>query len=296
MEKKEKSVVNECIEGLIDKSKEKLSKARIFDLPDKDEVKALLDELKKLIYPFCFSYEADNDVCVRQAESIKERLKRLIASAFSYLCEAKGEKNDCKKAIEKAERISDEFFSALPFVFEIFKKYVMATLAGDPAATDPDLIILTYPGIEATFTYRLAHVLYEQSVPLIPRMMTEIAHSKTGIDINPGAKIGESFVIDHGTGIVIGETTKIGERVNIYQGVTLGAISLKNARSLVGKKRHPTIEDDVTVYAGATVLGGETVIGKGSVIGSSVFLTESVPPYTSVLLEKPALKLIKRKK
>lgn len=172
----------------------------------------------------------------------------------------------------------------------------MATLAGDPAATNPDLIILTYPGIEATFTYRLAHVLYEQSVPLIPRMMTEIAHSKTGIDINPGAKIGESFVIDHGTGIVIGETTKIGERVNIYQGVTLGAISLKNARSLVGKKRHPTIEDDVTVYAGATVLGGETVIGKGSVIGSSVFLTESVPPYTSVLLEKPALKLIKRKK
>ncbi|HBK02552.1 MAG TPA: serine acetyltransferase [Clostridiales bacterium] len=291
----EKSVVNECIEGLFDKSCQKLSKARIFDLPDKKEVERLLDDLKGLVYPFCFCSCLKTEACVEQAKSIKERLKRLIASAFSYLCEAQGEKNDCKKAIEKAEKISDEFLLKLPAVFEVFKKDVAATLAGDPAATDPDLIILTYPGIEATFTYRLAHILYKENVPLIPRMMTEIAHSKTGIDINPGAEIGESFVIDHGTGIVIGETTKIGERVNIYQGVTLGAISLKNARSLVGKKRHPTIEDDVTIYAGATILGGETVIGKGSVIGSSVFLTESVPEYTSVLLEKPALKLIPRK-
>jgi serine O-acetyltransferase len=168
---------------------------------------------------------------------------------------------------------------------------VQAAFEGDPAATSYDEIIFSYPGIFAIMICRVAHALYEYNVPLLPRIMTEYAHSKTGIDIHPGAKIGKSFVIDHGTGVVIGETVTIGNNVRIYQGVTLGALSLPKdeCAQLRGQKRHPDIEDDVIIYAGATILGGTTIIGARSVIGGNVWLTESVPPDTQVILEKPKL-------
>ena len=170
-------------------------------------------------------------------------------------------------------------------------KDVRAAYEGDPAAKSYDEIIFSYPGLFAVTVYRLAHQLLEQGVPLMPRIMTEYAHSQTGIDIHPGAHIGESFFIDHGTGVVVGETTEIGDRVRLYQGVTLGALSLprEEVDSLRAKKRHPTIEDDVIIYAGATILGGDTVIGARSVIGGNVWLTESVPPDTKVFLKKPEL-------
>jgi serine O-acetyltransferase len=171
---------------------------------------------------------------------------------------------------------------------------VRAAYEGDPAVRNTDEIIFCYPGLEAITVYRLAHALYGLQVPLIPRMMTEWAHSKTGIDIHPGARIGERFFIDHGTGVVIGQTCEIGARVKIYQGVTLGALSFPTDSDGIvvrGHKRHPTIEDNVVIYANATILGGGTVIGHDSVIGSNVWLTRSVPPRTTVLLEKPNLRM-----
>ncbi len=169
-----------------------------------------------------------------------------------------------------------------------------AAYDGDPAATGCEEVILAYPGFRAIFTYRIAHELHLLGVPLIPRIMTEFAHQETGVDIHPGARIGRSFFIDHGTGVVIGETTRIGDHVKLYQGVTLGALSFpkdERGRLIRGTKRHPTVEDGVVVYAGATILGGETVIGSGSVIGGSVWLTTSVPPGTRVTLQGDQLKL-----
>ena len=166
---------------------------------------------------------------------------------------------------------------------------VEAAFSGDPAAKGYDEIVVAYPSIRALAIHRIAHELYDYGVPLLPRVMSEYAHDRTGIDIHPGAQIGERFFIDHGTGIVVGETAVIGHRVRIYQGVTIGATSIKNGAALRGKKRHPTIEDDVTIYAGATILGGDTVIGAGSVIGGNVWLTHSVPPGSRVMSEAPRL-------
>jgi serine O-acetyltransferase len=180
---------------------------------------------------------------------------------------------------------------SIPSIRKILATDIRAAYEGDPAAKSHDEIIFSYPGIYAMSVYRVAHRLFELNVPLLPRIMTEHAHSITGIDIHPGARIGESFVIDHGTGVVIGETTVIGNNVRIYQGVTLGALSLpKNAgEKLRGKKRHPSIADDVIIYSGATILGGDTVIGERSVIGGNVWITESVPPDTTVMMEPPRL-------
>ena len=178
---------------------------------------------------------------------------------------------------------------ALPEVRRVLLTDLQATFEGDPAAKSKEEIAFSYPGIYAIFVYRIAHLLYEREVPFIPRMMTEYAHGKTGIDINPGATIGEYFFIDHGTGIVIGETTVIGNRVKIYQNVTLGALSPRKGQSLSGVKRHPTVEDDVTVYSGASILGGETVIGKGAIIGGNCFLTESVQAGAKVSAKRPEL-------
>jgi serine O-acetyltransferase len=168
---------------------------------------------------------------------------------------------------------------------------VEAAYTGDPAAFNKDEIVLSYPGVHAIMVHRLAHELYVLGVPLIPRMMSEAAHSRTGIDIHPGASLGTHFFIDHGTGIVIGETTVIGDHVKIYQGVTLGAISTRGGQSLTGTKRHPTIEDNVTIYSGASILGGDTVIGRGVVIGSNAFITKSVPARTRVSVKNPELQL-----
>ncbi|MDR0444654.1 MAG: serine acetyltransferase [Treponema sp.] len=182
--------------------------------------------------------------------------------------------------------VVDEFFEELSKIRIILSKDLEAAVRGDPAAISADEVILSYPGFWAIAVHRMAHFFWTRQVPLIPRMMSELVHGRTGIDIHPGAEIGEAFFIDHGTGIVIGETAIIGKNVKLYQGVTLGALSVKKEES--GRKRHPTIEDDVTIYANATILGGQTVIGKGSVIGGSVWITESVPPGSKIYLRAGA--------
>ena len=178
-----------------------------------------------------------------------------------------------------------EVFSRIPKIREYLDTDIDATFDGDPAACDKIEIVLAYPGLYATTIHRMAHELYLMGIPYIPRMMSEHAHSVTGVDIHPGATIGKYFFIDHGTGIVIGETSEIGEHVKVYQGVTVGALSTKDGQALHGVKRHPTIEDNVTLYSGASVLGGRTVIGHDSVIGGSAFVTESIAPYTHVLVK-----------
>lgn len=195
--------------------------------------------------------------------------------------------------VEQAETDAIAFLDRLPALRAMLALDVQAALDGDPAARSYDEIIFCYPGFEAVATYRIAHELHLLGVPLLPRMMTEEAHGRTGCDIHPGATIGHSFFIDHATGVVIGETSLIGERVKLYQGVTLGALSFprdKEGRLLRNTKRHPTIEDEVVIYAGATVLGGDTVIGAGSVIGGSTWITHSIPPDTTVVLQEPRMK------
>ncbi len=292
MKKSTEIVINECIDGFLTARGEALTTCSQSRTPDLSCVKELLELSKKIVYSRFFAnsaFDADEfSSCVKELYSLTEEA---VYSVFCYRCDKSNGCGDEEKCRQKASEIAEKFISSLKDVYELVKLDVEATLNGDPAALSPDIIILCYPGVEAVFTYRLAHVLYTVGVPLIPRMMTEIAHSKTGIDIHPGANIGKSFVIDHGTGVVIGETTVIGDRVKLYQGVTLGAKSLADARSLVGVKRHPTVEDDVTIYSGATILGGKTVIGKGAVIGSSVFITASVPANVTVAAEKPKLRL-----
>ena len=197
----------------------------------------------------------------------------------------------CTQCKQRGHEIALEFIRALPEIRNVLSGDVRAAMEGDPASSSHDEIIFSYPGLFAIMVYRMAHKLSELEVPLIPRIMTEYAHSLTGIDIHPGAIIGKNFFIDHGTGVVIGETARIGERVRIYQGVTLGALSVprEGGDRLRNKKRHPTIEDDVIIYANATILGGETVIGARSIIGGNVWLTESVPADTKVFLKKPEL-------
>ena len=194
-----------------------------------------------------------------------------------------------RKNREKARALVWEFLQTLPKLRDILAEDVQAAYDGDPAAFNTDEVIFSYPGLFAISVYRIAHALHILGVPIIPRIMTEYAHNLTGIDIHPGAAIGEYFFIDHGTGVVIGETTVIGSHVKIYQGVTLGGLSTKGGQSLRNVKRHPTLKDHVTVYAGASILGGETLIGEGAVIGSNAFITSSVPDHTRVSIRNPEL-------
>lgn len=196
---------------------------------------------------------------------------------------------------KKTEQICKAFFKSLPHTQNLLMKDVQAAFDGDPAAHSKEEIIFCYPGLLAIFVYRIAHELYILDVPFIPRIMSEYAHSHTGIDINPGATIGEYFFIDHGTGVVIGETTTIGNNVKIYQGVTLGALSTRSGQLLRNVKRHPTIEDNVTIYSSASILGGETVIGKGVVIGGNAFITSSVPAGSRVSVKTPELTITEKK-
>lgn len=219
-----------------------------------------------------------------------ERLGREVAAAIRHDCRRYN--LPCTDCERQGEAIALDVIGRLPWLREILATDVDAARSGDPAAgLHYDQIIFCYPGLFAITVQRLAHELYQRQVPFLPRILTEYAHGKTGIDIHPGAEIGPSFFIDHGTGIVIGETTRIGARVRLYQGVTLGALSLPKgaAAKLAGKKRHPTLEDDVIVYSGATILGGDTVIGAGSTVGGNVWLTESIPPGTKVLIKAPEL-------
>ena len=240
------------------------SKARI--LPDRDDIISVLDRLQKVIFPGYFG-KSDEYFIAWTLASVRESLVRQI-NAVAELSEQKLD----------GEKVTDAFIEKLPAIQDALLLDIDAFFEGDPAAESPEEIIFSYPGFYAIYVYRLAHELYELKVPFIPRIMTEHAHSLTGVDINPGAKIGKSFFIDHATGVVIGETTVIGDRVKIYQGVTIGALSTRGGQCLRGHKRHPTIGNDVTIYSGATLLGGDTVIGDGVTVSGNAFITKSVAP------------------
>ena len=259
------------------------------NLPSREAVVEIARDLLRLVFPGFYDKDAIHSNQLREytselVSSVGRRLEIEIKRSLDYRpCDG----CDVNDLAGTAARVTEEFLGGLPGVRAILQTDVTAAYEGDPAAISNEEIILAYPGIEAIAVQRLAHVLYLRHVALIPRIMTEWAHNKTGIDIHPGAEIGPHFFIDHGTGVVIGETTIIGKRVKIYQGVTLGAKSFpkdKNGRVVKGIKRHPNIEDEVTIYAGATILGNVT-IGKGSIIGGNVWLLDPVPPNTVVYSE-----------
>lgn len=269
-------------------------------LPKRSEIISILEEIRRLIFPGYFGNENTSIVPLNifagnELSIIYEKLFKQIKIALLFSIRGKDSELNETNIDSEVERLTLEFIKKLPKVQNLILKDVEAELQGDPAASSLEEIIFSYPGIYAISIYRIAHVLYELKIPFIPRIMTEHAHSKTGIDINPGATIGEYFFIDHGTGIVIGETTTIGNHVKIYQGVTLGALSTMKGQELSGVKRHPTIEDNVVIYANTTILGGETVVGKGSVVAGNTFLTQSVPANTTVSAYMPELKLKARK-
>jgi serine O-acetyltransferase len=258
-------------------------------LPSKSRVEQLLDELMDLVFPGYFGEDNLDELTSSYVVGVRcARLFRDLTVACGRAFRAEAEPPPDYEQL--AGEVALHLLEAIPRVRDELATDVQAALAGDPAACNAEEIILSYPGVQAITSHRIAHQLYKLNVPMLPRMMSEVTHSRTGIDIHPGAIIGPSFFIDHGTGLVMGETTEIGARVKLYQGVTLGALSVRGGRDEArGKKRHPTIEDEVTIYAGATILGGDTVIGKGSTIGGNVWLTHSVAPGTTVLLDKPSL-------
>lgn len=268
------------------------------NLPSRAEVGQLVDELLSLVFPGFLGFDDIDELSSRYfvgqrcARSLRT-LEQVIARALAVPCG--GQLRDERERAELQVQAREHALSLLqqvPKIRELLATDVRAALEGDPAACSAPEVITSYPGITAIAVHRIAHHLYTRSVPLIPRMMSELIHGRTGIDIHPGARIGSGFFIDHGTGVVIGETTVIGERVKLYQGVTLGALSVDASDRARRTKRHPTLEDGVTVYAGATILGGDTVIGRGSVIGGNVWLTHSVPAMTMVMLDKPALRFV----
>jgi serine O-acetyltransferase len=263
-------------------------------IPSTELTVEITQRARRLLFPGYFNRQ------VLDANQLQYAIGVEVTKLFEILSEAiaLSIRHDCQRyqlvcthCQERGQREAVRFLEHLPEIRRILTTDVQAAYDGDPAAKTIDEVIISYPGLLATTIHRIAHQLWLQEIPLLPRMISEHAHSITGIDIHPGATIGESFFIDHGTGVVIGETTKIGKRVRIYQGVTLGALSLpkEEVEQLRHEKRHPTIEDDVTIYAGATILGGETVIGVGSVIGGSVWITSSVPSGTKVFLAPPKL-------
>jgi serine O-acetyltransferase len=263
-------------------------------IPSKEAVVEIINKFKEILFPGYFSSgkldQVNLNYILGQSVSVLfDRLSQQITLSLRHDCFRYDK--PCVECVEQGHRISIAVLEAIPEIRKILSNDIREVYGGDPAARSIDEIIFSYPGVFAIAVYRIAHKLFEFDVPLLPRIMTEYAHNLTGIDIHPGAEIGESFAIDHGTGIVVGETTVIGKNVRIYQGVTLGALSLpKDAvDKLRGKKRHPTIEDEVIIYSGATILGGDTVIGARSVIGGNVWITESVPPDTTVIMEMPRL-------
>ena len=260
-------------------------------LPDRKEVVDILNEIERILFPAYFGVSTLRGMTApefveKTLISIYYQLKTQLELSLS-LSKCTNVKRVFKP--DELDNICDEFINELPNLQEMLLKDVTANYEGDPAAMSKSEIVLSYPGFYAIFVYRIAHELYKRKVPFVPRMMTEYAHGKTGIDINPGAEIGEYFFIDHGTGIVIGETTVIGKWVKIYQGVTLGALSPRKGQSLSGIKRHPTVEDNVTIYANTTVLGGDTVIGENSVVGGNSFITSSVEKNSYVSIKAPEL-------
>lgn len=281
-----KNTTREMILNLSKKMNENYEMQHVLDaslktkLPDVQVVYSMIDDLQKLSFPGYFGTERflsgeafAEGVLLSVYEKLKSQLKMIL-----------GDK-------QQVEELLISFMEQIPTAQEILAKDVEAQFAGDPAAGSTKEIILAYPGLYAIFVYRYANILYKLNVPLIPRIMSEYAHGKTGIDINPGATIGEYFFIDHGTGIVIGETAIIGNGVKIYQGVTIGALSTRKGQGLAGIKRHPTIEDNVIIYANATILGGDTVVGRNATVAGNTFVTESIPADAKVSSMLPELKV-----
>ena len=269
-----------------------IDKMDLFNQPSKEEIIAIVEDLLKIVYPGYYrdrSYKIYNikSNSTVTIEDVAYHLNKQILLALKYTAK---EENDVEKLTEQAEKDTVTFLKKIPDVRAMLETDLEAAFQGDPAAKYRDEIILSYPGMFAITVNRLAHELFLLEVPLIPRIMTEYAHSITGIDIHPGATIGKYFFIDHGPGEVVGETTVVGDRVTIYQGVTLGALSTRGGQKLRDVRRHPTIEDDVTIYSGASILGGETVVGKNSVIGSNVFITSSIPADTKVSMKDQDLR------
>ena len=263
-------------------------------IPSKSEVVDLIEQLQRILFPGFFSSlilrpENLEYHLGQQVSLFYENLARQISSAIRHDCFRHNQ--ECTRCGERSFETAAALIDSLPNIRNLLESDIEATLTGDPAAANSDEVIFSYPGLFATMVYRLAHRLHELGVPLIPRIMSEHAYHRTAIDINPEATIGAHFFIDHGAGVVVGATTTIGDRVRLYQGVTLGALSLPRDAGvrLRHVKRHPTIEDEVIIYANATILGGETVVGARSIIGGNVWLTESVGPDTRVMLEPPKL-------
>ncbi len=263
-------VIAAAVAGLAGCDETVLSETVCGGLLDPSDVVEWVDRAKRLL-----RFRVDEAELRSEVPAVADGLFRLLAQV------------ELAEDGPDARAVTTHFVSSLVGLREKLSRDVEAAYEGDPAAGGYDEIVVAYPSIRALALHRMAHVLYEQNVPLLPRIIGEIAHDWTGIDIHPGATIGDYCFIDHGTGVVIGETAVIGDRVRLYQGVTIGAASLRDSSALRGQKRHPTIEDEVTIYAGATILGGDTTIGRGAVIGGSVFLTESVPPGTRVMAEAP---------
>ena len=266
-----------------------IDRLETFTQPDRRVIEDLIGKLLRLVFPGYFRdytyriYNPKNNLSAL-IEDIAFHLNRQIGIALKD-----GDPREDESIQRRAEDITAAFLEKLPEIRALVETDLQAAYDGDPAASSKAEVIIAYPGIYAITVNRLAHALYQLEVPLIPRIMTEFAHSKTGIDIHPGAQIGKYFFIDHGTGIVVGETTVIGDYVKLYQGVTLGALSTRGGQKLRGKRRHPTIEDNVTIYAGASILGGDTIIGHDSVIGSNVFITHPIAPGTRVSIKSQEL-------
>ena len=266
------------------------------NMPSTAQVAATLDRLFALLYPGCHdSGSASHARCrsrveelfVQIAEELEGQIRQVLACSRAGAAENSGGTD----VAQEARALTEKFLAELPNIRAVLQEDVVAAYEGDPAATGKMEVVMAYPGLQAITVHRLAHALYRLKVPILPRVMSELAHSRTGIDIHPGATIGEHFFIDHGTGVVIGETTVIGRNVKLYQGVTLGALSFPKDEAtgmlMKGHKRHPNVEDNVVIYAGATILGGETTIGHDSEIGGNVWLMDSIPPYSRVYNQTP---------
>lgn len=274
-------------------------------LPSRAEIESIIEMLFEISYPGYFERQnlSFKNVKYHVGELLPRIGQSVYMQVFLALChlnevtgnyDPNGPSTQAEPFDAKAREITHEFLEQIPEMRKTLAQDVSASFDGDPASVNTDEVIFSYPGLIATTVYRYAHLLYEMDVPLIPRAMTEWAHMRTGIDIHPGARIGKRFFVDHGTGVVIGETTDIGDNVKVYQSVTLGALSfLKDDRGRMvrGYKRHPTVSDNVTIYANATILGGDTVLGEGSTVGGSTFLTTSVPPGSTVICTPPELKV-----
>jgi serine O-acetyltransferase len=262
-------------------------------LPSRLAIEAACAELMSLMFPGFRSEALVNSEDLTDITRV--RVRHLHARLKTEICRSLGKIPPDERTEAKAEEVLSAFLKGLPAVRRLLWTDIDAAYEGDPASKSYEEIILAYPALEAIAIYRMAHLLYGK-VPLIPRIMTEWAHSRTGIDIHPGAEIGSHFFIDHGTGVVVGETTKIGSHVKLYQGVSFIARSLGAGRALRGQKRHPTIEDRVCIYAGTTIMGGDTVIGANSTIGANVFLTKSVPPNSLVYYEEKDVAIVQKRK